>query len=121
APHLRGKESDRIAAMTQGLSAMGSKVRPLPDGLEIQGGPLHGALLDAHRDHRIHMAFAIAALAADGPSRITDPAAVATSYPGFHNVLARLARPPSAPMMLGKIATQIGALGGSIGAIDMVR
>jgi 3-phosphoshikimate 1-carboxyvinyltransferase len=90
ARELRIKESDRIAALAEGLRALGVAVDELPDGLLIEGGrPLHGAALRAHGDHRIAMALSIAALGASGASEIDDPACVAVSFPGFYPLLAR--------------------------------
>lgn len=83
AGELRHKESDRLAAMAAALSALGAEVRPTGDGVEIEGGRLHGGTVDAHHDHRVAMAMAVAAVRADGPVRIRNAAEVATSYPGF--------------------------------------
>jgi len=87
AEELRVKESDRIAAMSAGLSALGVKHHVLPDGMRIEGhGPgkaFKGGLVDSFGDHRIAMAFSIASLRADGPIKIEDVANVATSFPGF--------------------------------------
>jgi 3-phosphoshikimate 1-carboxyvinyltransferase len=81
---LRVKESDRLAVMAEGLSALGVENQLLEDGLWIHGGTgLAGGAVDSHGDHRIAMAFAIAALAARGPIEILDVANVATSFPGF--------------------------------------
>jgi 3-phosphoshikimate 1-carboxyvinyltransferase len=84
---LRHKESDRIAAMADGLTRMGIAVQQRPDGLVVQGGALHGAAVASHGDHRIHMAFAVAGLAASGTTTVDDPACAAVSYPGFHQAL----------------------------------
>ena len=83
AEELRVKESDRLEAMAIGLRNMGVKVDTWDDGLEIIGGSLSGAQIESHGDHRIAMAFAVAALRATGPVRITDCANVATSFPQF--------------------------------------
>jgi 3-phosphoshikimate 1-carboxyvinyltransferase len=81
---LRVKESDRLAAMAEGLGALGVEHQLLPDGLWIRGaGSLGGGTLDSRGDHRIAMAFAIAALRARAPLEILDVANVATSFPGF--------------------------------------
>lgn len=89
AGELRVKETDRLAAITTNLRAMGVTVRENPDGLEIDGGtPLIGATLSSFGDHRIAMAFAIAGLFAKGETTITDTECVATSYPGFSNTLS---------------------------------
>jgi 3-phosphoshikimate 1-carboxyvinyltransferase len=83
AAELRVKESDRIAAMAEGLHALGVRAEPLPDGMRIEGGRLGGGTVRSHGDHRVAMAFAIAALKAHEPVRVEDVANVATSFPGF--------------------------------------
>lgn len=83
AHELRVKESDRIQVMADGLNALGISARPTPDGMVIQGGILHGGEVDSHGDHRIAMAFAMAALRAGAPITIRDCANVNTSFPGF--------------------------------------
>jgi 3-phosphoshikimate 1-carboxyvinyltransferase len=83
ASELRVKESDRLAAMAEGLAAVGIVCELLPDGLRIQGGAIRGGRVDSHGDHRIAMAFAIASLVASAPIEILDVANVATSFPGF--------------------------------------
>ena len=83
AEELRVKESDRIQVMADGLVALGIDARPTPDGIVIQGGKLGSGQVDSHGDHRIAMAFAMAALRAAGPITITDCANVNTSFPGF--------------------------------------
>jgi len=88
AAELRVKESDRIDAMARGLRALGITVEESPDGARIHGGRLHGGTVDSRGDHRIAMAFAVAAQCADGEVRIDDVANVATSFPGF-DALAR--------------------------------
>jgi 3-phosphoshikimate 1-carboxyvinyltransferase len=68
-------------------------VEERPDGLRVEGrsaGALHGAEIDPHGDHRIAMAFAVAALGAHGETRIRDAECVAVSYPDFFSVLERL-------------------------------
>jgi len=81
---LRVKETDRLAAMAQGLTVLGVRNELLEDGLWIQGGAgFGGGTLDSHGDHRIAMAFAIASLRAQQPIEILDVANVATSFPGF--------------------------------------
>jgi 3-phosphoshikimate 1-carboxyvinyltransferase len=90
ASELRLKESDRIAALVSGLRALGARVRELPDGLVVAGGArLHGARVFSHDDHRIAMALAIAALAAEGPSEIERGECVAVSFPEFYSLLAQ--------------------------------
>jgi 3-phosphoshikimate 1-carboxyvinyltransferase len=88
AAELRVKESDRIDAMARGLRALGIRVEETPDGALIAGGGLRGGTVDSRGDHRIAMAFAVAAQRADGEVRIEDVANVATSFPGF-DTLAR--------------------------------
>lgn len=84
AQELRVKESDRIQVMAEGLRAIGARAQPTPDGMLIRGGPmLHGGTVDSHGDHRVAMAFAMAALHATGGIAIRDCANVATSFPGF--------------------------------------
>lgn len=92
AAELRVKESDRVAALAQGLTALGARVRELPDGLVVTGGArLHGARVLSHDDHRIAMALAIAALGADGPTEIERGECAAVSFPEFYDLLARAA------------------------------
>jgi 3-phosphoshikimate 1-carboxyvinyltransferase len=83
ASELRVKESDRLAAMAEGLISLGIECELLTDGLRIQGGTIGGGRVDSRGDHRIAMAFAIASLAANAPIEILDVANVATSFPGF--------------------------------------
>lgn len=91
ARELRVKESDRIELVANGLRAMGAKVETYDDGMAIEGPvSLNATSIDAHGDHRIAMAFAIAGLAAAGETRITGAHAIATSFPGFEENLRRL-------------------------------
>ncbi len=83
AAELRVKESDRIQVMAEGLQALGVAAEPLPDGIVIEGGRLSGGTVYSHGDHRVAMAFAMAALRAGGPVRILDCDNVNTSFPGF--------------------------------------
>lgn len=92
AAELRVKESDRIAKLAEGFRALGARVVEYPDGFTIDGGPLAGGAADAAGDHRLAMAFAIAGSRAAGPVSIAGADAVAVSYPGFFDELARLAR-----------------------------
>lgn len=87
---LRAKESDRIAAMAAGLARMGVEARERPDGLAVTGGRLRGASVASQGDHRIHMAFAVAGLAAQGATTVDGAPSAAASYPGFHADLAAL-------------------------------
>ena len=83
AEELRVKESDRIAVMASGLRAMGITVEERADGAVIHGSPLLGGRINSHGDHRIAMAFAMAALVARSDIEILDCANVATSFPNF--------------------------------------
>lgn len=91
AKELRVKESDRIASIATNLRKMGVEVEEFEDGLRIPGGQkLRGASLDSFGDHRIAMAFAIAALRAEGETEIRDAGAATISYPEFFNTLEGL-------------------------------
>ncbi len=92
AQELRVKESDRIATTAAMLRAFGVRVEEQPAGLLVHGqeGPLRAARVDAAGDHRIAMAAAVAALVADGESRIEDADNVATSFPSFAALLRSL-------------------------------
>jgi 3-phosphoshikimate 1-carboxyvinyltransferase len=87
AEELRVKESDRIAAMSAGLAALGVTHTVLPDGMRIEGrgegAAFGGGDIDSHGDHRIAMSFAVASLRASKPLVVRDVANVATSFPGF--------------------------------------
>ncbi|MCI0355052.1 MAG: 3-phosphoshikimate 1-carboxyvinyltransferase, partial [Acidobacteria bacterium] len=92
ARELRVKESDRIAVVARNLRAMGAEVEERDDGLRVPGRQrLRGAEVDFGGDHRIAMAFAIAALRAEGETRIQGAEAAQVSYPEFFDVLARVA------------------------------
>lgn len=92
ARELRVKESDRIASVAKNLRAMGAEVQEFDDGLKIPGGQkLHGASIDSFGDHRIAMAFAVAALRAEGETEIKGADAAVISYPEFFNVLESVA------------------------------
>jgi 3-phosphoshikimate 1-carboxyvinyltransferase len=94
AAELRVKESDRIAAVAENLRRMGASVEERPDGLLVAGrsaGKLRGAEVEPYGDHRIAMAFAVAALAANGPTLIRDADCAAVSYPTFFDDLERVA------------------------------
>ncbi|MCM2257186.1 MAG: 3-phosphoshikimate 1-carboxyvinyltransferase [Vicinamibacteria bacterium] len=93
AGELRVKESDRLAAMAEGLSRLGLAVEERPDGLALDGREtLRAAELRAHGDHRIAMALGVAALSADGPCSLDAPECAAVSFPGFFDLLERGAR-----------------------------
>ena len=93
AAELRVKESDRIAALAENLRRMGAEVEERPDGLRVAGrsaGRLHGAEIEPHGDHRMAMAFAVAALGAEGETVIRDAECVGVSFPEFFSTLERL-------------------------------
>jgi len=91
ARELRVKESDRIAAVATNLRKMGAVVEEKEDGLKIPGGQkLHGTELDSFGDHRIAMAFAVAALRAEGETTIHHADAAVISYPAFFETLQSL-------------------------------
>ncbi len=91
ARELRVKETDRISAVATNLRKMAAEVEEREDGLRIPGGQkLHGAEIDSFGDHRIAMAFAVAALRADGETKINGAEAAAVSYPEFFSVLEGL-------------------------------
>lgn len=91
AGELRVKESDRLSAVTKNLQAMGAQVEQTEAGWLIPGGQrLHGAEIESYDDHRIAMAFTIAALKAEGESVIHNAECVAISYPAFFEDLERL-------------------------------
>ncbi len=88
AAELRAKESDRIAATVQSLRAMGAEVEEFKDGLRVAGPTqLRGAEIDPRGDHRIAMAFSVAALIAEEETKIKDAECVAVSFPEFFELL----------------------------------
>jgi 3-phosphoshikimate 1-carboxyvinyltransferase len=90
ASELRVKESDRIAAMVEGLGALGVSIEELEDGFRVEGGrPLRGAPVRSHADHRIAMALSVAALAAQGDTEVAGAEAVSISLPSFFPELER--------------------------------
>jgi 3-phosphoshikimate 1-carboxyvinyltransferase len=92
ARELRVKESDRIALVVKNLRAMGAEVVEHEDGMEIPGGQrLHGGIIDSGLDHRIAMAFSIAALRAEGETQIHGAEAASISFPEFFTWLDELA------------------------------
>jgi 3-phosphoshikimate 1-carboxyvinyltransferase len=91
AKELRVKESDRIASIAANLRAMGAEVEEREDGLKIPGGQsLHGTEIESFGDHRIAMAFSIAALRAQGETLIRGSECAAISYPAFFSTLESL-------------------------------
>ena len=88
ARELRVKESDRIALVVKNLRAMGAEVAEFEDGLDVPGGQtLHGATIDSGGDHRIAMAFAVAALRAEGDTLIQGSESANISFPEFFDLL----------------------------------
>ena len=83
AEELRVKESDRIQAMADGLTNVGITVEVFEDGLQIEGGNILGGKVESYSDHRIAMAFSIAAIRSKAPILIEDCENVGTSFPGF--------------------------------------
>lgn len=93
ARELRVKESDRIAALAENLRAIGAQVEELPDGLRVPGGQrdkLRGGEINPRGDHRIAMAFAVAALGCTGESVIRDAECASVSFPEFYDLLESL-------------------------------
>ena len=92
ARELRVKESDRIALVAKNLRAMGAEVTEFEDGLDVPGGQtLHGATIDSGSDHRIAMAFSVAALRAEGDTLIQGADSAAISFPEFFDLLDQIA------------------------------
>jgi 3-phosphoshikimate 1-carboxyvinyltransferase len=90
AAELRVKESDRIAALAEGLTRLGASIEELPDGLVVHGGrPLRGALVRSHDDHRIAMALSVAGLVAEGVTEIEGAECASVSFPEFYAFLER--------------------------------
>jgi 3-phosphoshikimate 1-carboxyvinyltransferase len=91
AAELRHKESDRLATTARNLRAMGAEVEELPDGLRVFGPTqLRGALIESYGDHRIAMAFSVAALLANSETEIRGSESVAVSFPEFFELLDSL-------------------------------
>ncbi len=91
AAELRAKESDRVARTVAGLRTLGIDAEERPDGMVIRGGrPCGPGLVDANGDHRIAMAFSVAALACEGGVWVDGAESVASSYPGFRDHLEGL-------------------------------
>lgn len=87
---LRVKESDRIAAMAAGLESLGIRVEEFEDGAVVHGGRPGGGAVDSYGDHRIAMSLAVAGTAAAGPVTVRNADAVATSFPGFADLMGSL-------------------------------
>ena len=92
AAELRVKESDRISCLAAGFRAMGASIDEYPDGFRLVSSPLSGGTVDASGDHRLAMAFAVAAAGAARPTTILGASSVDVSYPGFFDALERLTR-----------------------------
>ena len=93
AEELRLKESDRLQATANNLRAMGAEVEEFDDGIAVSGSAeLRGAAIDSYGDHRIAMAFSVAALLAQGGTEIKNPECVAISFPEFFGLLETLAQ-----------------------------
>jgi 3-phosphoshikimate 1-carboxyvinyltransferase len=93
ASELRVKETDRIAAIESNFERMGVEIETAPGGFRIPGGQkFHAAEVDSAGDHRIAMAFAVAALAADGPCTVAGADAASVSFPEFFSTLREIAK-----------------------------
>ena len=92
ASELRVKESDRIASIVTNLRQMNADVEEFEDGFRVMRSNLNGARVESFGDHRIAMAFAVAALLADGETEIVGAECADVSFPGFFQVLAEVAR-----------------------------
>jgi 3-phosphoshikimate 1-carboxyvinyltransferase len=91
AAELRVKETDRIASTVEELTKLGAKIEARPDGMLIEGhAPLRGAVVDSQGDHRLAMALAVAALAAEGETVIKNAHVTDDSFPGFAQALRAL-------------------------------
>jgi 3-phosphoshikimate 1-carboxyvinyltransferase len=93
ARELRLKETDRIATIAAGFERMGVRIETTPEGFHVPGGQsFHAAEIDSAGDHRIAMAFAVAALAADGPCEIEGAESAGVSFPEFFDTLRQIAQ-----------------------------
>jgi 3-phosphoshikimate 1-carboxyvinyltransferase len=90
AEELRVKESDRLAVMARGLSAVGIEVHETPDGIDVHGGTSRHAVVESSHDHRCAMSFAVLALCSEGGITIEGAEYIDTSYPGFRRDLGAL-------------------------------
>ncbi len=93
-PHLKVKESDRIAALATEIARLGGAATPLPDGLTITPRPLRGARVETYSDHRMAMAFAVAGLRIPGVV-IADPGCVSKSFPDFWDRFEQITGEPA--------------------------
>lgn len=93
--HTRLQETDRISATAQELRKLGVRVEEFDDGIRIQPGPMHGAAIDPHDDHRIAMSFALVGLKQPGVG-ISNPACVAKTFPDYFDRLAEAVAPAHA-------------------------
>ena len=88
---MRVKESDRIALMAAGLTACGVTVAEEPEGFIVTGGPVQGGTtVSTHGDHRIAMSHLVLGLAASGPVSVDEAGMIATSFPGFVELMRGL-------------------------------
>ena len=90
AGRLRLKESDRLRATAEMLTALGGTVIELPDGLVIRGGVLQGGTVPSYNDHRMAMSAAVAACACRRPVTVLDPACTDKSFPRFWDIFSQL-------------------------------
>jgi len=102
ADELRVKESDRIASIVENLRRMGAAVEEFPDGFRVERSHLKGASIDSFGDHRIAMAFAVAALFADGETEISGAECADISFPGFFETLASVVKSVAPARFLGR-------------------
>jgi 3-phosphoshikimate 1-carboxyvinyltransferase len=92
AGELRVKETDRISTLAENFQRMGVTIETTPDGFHVPGKQkFRAARLDSFGDHRVAMAFAVAALAADGPCEIENAEAASVSFPEFYDTLRAIA------------------------------
>jgi 3-phosphoshikimate 1-carboxyvinyltransferase len=87
--HIRHKETDRLAALVSELRKIGAQVEELPDGLRIEPGSLHGAVIETYNDHRMAMSMALIGLRVPGII-INNPGCVTKTYPRFFEDLEKL-------------------------------
>jgi 3-phosphoshikimate 1-carboxyvinyltransferase len=90
AAELRTKETDRLTGVADGLRALGGHAGVEGDDLVVPGLGLRGGIAESRGDHRLAMAFAVGALAAEGPSEIEGMEAADVSFPGFVEAIRRL-------------------------------